>query len=391
MKKGIINGRIVLEDSVIDNGFVLFEKGTILSYGRMDDMPSLDNTELIDVEGCIVGPGFVDVHCHGGGGEWSIGNVGTVANTHLAYGTTSLLITFAYSDEINVILNGINKTLAFMSRRKHTNIAGIHMEGPYINRKYGAQSKKGKDINAEEYTSILQAGKGAILLWTLAPELTGIEPLIDELEKSGIVISVGHSEAEPKRVLELIRRGLKNSCHTTNAMPVLTFKKDGTHKPETGMAVLLDERIYAEIIPDKCGVHVHPLTIRLIEKMKGPDRIIIITDASAYAGVPSDYPLEPATVLKDGVRYYLDELAGSYMTMDKAAKNYQTHTGCSLIDLFKATSLNPARMLGIDSQVGSISPGKMANLVVAEEDIRISHVVLHGKIMTQPISEKIYL
>ena len=185
----------------------------------------------------------------------------------------------------------------------------------------------------------------------------------------------------------MIPHGLKNGCHTTNAMPVLTFKKDGTHRPETGMAILLDDRIYAEIIPDKCGVHVHPLIIQLINKLKGPDRVIIITDASAYAGVPSDYPLEPATVLKDGVRYYLDEIAGSCMTMNQAARNYREHTGCSLIDLFKAASLNPARMLGIDSQVGSIFPGKAANLIVAEEEMRISKVVLQGDIMTQPMSE----
>jgi len=383
MVKVIVNAIVITPDRLIHEGTVWIDEGRIVACGPQEQLPPPDSSTVIDAKGLYVAPGFVDVHCHGGGGYWAYRNPAEFARFHLNFGTTSILPTFSYNETEEQVMKGLRLVMQAQDGPYGCAIAGIHMEGPYINPKYGAITSPIRPVNPAEYREILALAGSRIKLWTLAPELDNQQLFMEEASRYGIVFSVGHSEAAAQTILDSVKYGLKVGCHCTNASGTTPSpsRYAGTREVGVDEAVLLSDEIYAEVIPDEEGRHVRPLMLRLILKIKGADKVIVITDAMEEAGLPGascDVNLMAKTP-HSPPQADAFMLGGSLLTMDRAVRNMKRHTGASLVDLCKMASLNPARAIGIDREAGSIEIGKRANLIVMTEDIQVQQVYLDGQ------------
>jgi N-acetylglucosamine-6-phosphate deacetylase len=373
------NGTLITANRLIPNGVVLIERGIITDFGEAGEVEVPAGLPVVDAKGTYIAPGFVDIHCHGGGGVWSWEQPRTFALAHLKHGTTAILPTFTYNETREQVQGGLQTILEAMdSREPFANaIVGIHMEGPYINKKYGAITSPIRPVDPNEYKEILRVAGDRIKVWTLAPELEGQEAFVDEAAKYQISLSVGHSEATAEQIFRFVPQGLRIGCHCTNASGTTPSpsRYGGTREVGVDEAVLVHDDIYAEVIPDAEGVHVRPLMLKLIHKAKGTDRVIIITDAMPEAGVNNGND-------SDLNWNHLGHLAGSRLTMDKAVRNMMRHAEIGLVDAFRMASLNPAKVIHMDDLMGSIERGKLANLILIDGEINIQQVILQGQLVS---------
>lgn len=384
----ILYGRVVTPYRVIERGMIVVRKDRIVYAGEREEQNLFGSVSVLEFDdpGCYIVPGFIDIHCHGGGGVWCYEDPEAFANFHLKQGTTSIFPTLHYNQSHLEIIEGLQRILSAMGHQP-SSIAGIHMEGPYINPKYGAITSPIRPVNPKEYREILALAGERIKMWTLAPELEGQRQFMEEASRYGIVFSVGHSEATPEAIFAATRLGMRLGCHLTNASGVTpnSSRYEGTREVGVHEAVLVHDDMYAEVIPDSKGIHVRPLMLRLIVKTKGADKVIIITDtvpepaSQAGCSTKSDVCLEPGNAFSP---HNCDEiLSGSFLTMDRAVHNMRTHTGLGWVDACKMASLNPARALGNDNDLGSLECGKMANLLVVTETAQVKMVMLEGNIV----------
>ncbi len=369
--------RAICADHVLPAAAILIENGLIKEIGADAEIRS-DATTIIDAQGQFLAPGFVDVHCHGDGTNRFFDDPASVSHHLLQQGTTTVLATLGYPDmqtgNIDAQLRDFRQATQSLVA---SNVAGIHMEGPYVNPKYGAQTNRGviKDPDAHEYHRWLEEFKDLIKWWTCAPELPGAIPFIETAVQNGGVVGAGHSEATPEQLKAAIDAGLQVVTHWSNATgnPIAAQYK-GTRYPGIDEAALVFDELTAEIIPDENGLHVHPLMAQLLYKAKGPERIMIITDAG-YSR--DDDPVETGKPRDVSIDAHGD-LAGSRLTMSGACRNFQRFTNCSWPELFRMAALNPARLLGLDQELGSLEPGKHANLILFDDELNVSKVCLHG-------------
>lgn len=386
--KAIVNGKIITPDRIIDNGVVIVDKDRIFESGEKEKVIIPESAEIIDAEGNYIGPGLIDIHCHGGGGYWVHQNPEAVFKAHLKHGTMGFLATIAYIVGTEETIEGIGRILKASKQKSGSICLGIHMEGPYINPKYGASSKTARRPRREEYERIFKAAEDKLKVWTLAPEIDGIDEFIDFVSEKGVIMSVGHSEVQAERLYEIVPKGLRLACHCMNAMGTSSLYTGyrGTREVGVAEAVMCNDDIYAEVIPDSMGCHVRPLMLKLLYKTKGVERIIIISDATEYSGTRQfNY------IKKDGREFVenlddvsIDEngdLAGTNLTMNYSVRNMMNHTGVGLVEAFRMGSLNPATLLGIQKDYGSIDKGKKANILITSEKIEIKKLIFEGQIL----------
>ncbi|OCT12197.1 hypothetical protein A8709_30600 [Paenibacillus pectinilyticus] len=373
------NGTIITANRLIPGGVVVIENGFITHVGEAGEVQIPSGSTVVDAKGAYIAPGFVDIHCHGGGGVWSWEHPHTFALAHLKHGTTAILPTFTYNESREQVRDGLKTIVEEMDSGKPfvEAIVGIHMEGPYINKKYGAITSPIRPVDPTEYEEILRVAGDRIRVWTLAPELEGQEAFVNAAAKYQISLSVGHSEATAEEIFRFVPQGLRIGCHCTNASGTTPSpsRYGGTREVGVDEAVLVHDDIYAEVIPDSEGVHVRPLMLKLIHKTKGTDRVIIITDAMPEAGVNNGQG-------SDLNWNHLGHLAGSRLTMDRAVHNMMRHAEVGLVDAFRMASLNPAKVIHMEDRMGSIAQGKLANLLIIDEEINIQGVILQGQIVS---------
>lgn len=369
--------RAICADHVLPDATVTIEDGLITAIGADAEIRSAAST-TIDAQGQYLAPGFVDVHCHGDGTNRFFDDPATVSRNLLLQGTTSVLATLGYSDmkpgHVEAQLKAFRETAQSLNV---SNIAGIHMEGPYVNPQYGAQTHRGliKDPDASEYLAWLDTFGDLIKWWTCAPELPGAIPFIKAVVQHGGVVGAGHSEATVEQMHAVIQAGVSVITHWTNATGNPTAARyRGTRYPGIDEVALVSDELTAEIIPDQHGLHVHPIMAQLLYKAKGPERILIITDA-AYGR--DDDPVNPGESRDVSIDVNGD-LAGSLLTMAGACRNFRRFTNCSWPELFRMAALNPAALLGLDQEIGSLEPGKRANLILFDRDLNVSQVCLQG-------------
>jgi N-acetylglucosamine-6-phosphate deacetylase len=329
----------------------------------------------------LIGPGFVDPHCHGDGLTRFFDDPDSVVNTLLRSGTTSVLATLGYPDMVKDGIDGqLRHFTAGLNSIAREVVLGVHLEGPYINRKYGAQTTRGviKGFDSTEYLALLRAPHLNIRWWTCAPELAGSGLFTNQATHHGVVVAAGHTEATPEQILAGIEQGLRVITHWTNATGNLSVPAfAGTRSPGIDETALVCDALKVEIIPDKNGCHVHPLMVKLLYRARGAEGILIITDAGYRR---DDLPVAEKTAMDvsidgDG------NLAGSRLGMSQAAKNFWKFTDCSLPELFQMAALNTARLLRMEHLFGSIELGKRGNLVILDERINVVMTFLHGRLV----------
>jgi N-acetylglucosamine-6-phosphate deacetylase len=372
----LYNVRIVTPEGILENGWIKLTEGRIEALGNGASVPSGD-LETIDGDGGWVLPGFIDVHVHGGAGHdfMDANDEGLVEITkfHASHGTTSILATSltASRDELTDIIARVSRFMA--GPMPYAQVLGVHLEGPFVSEQWkGAQNPDyilpPQPEWLEEWVRLYP---GVIRIQTLAPETEGAFDYIERLSKHGIVPACGHTDATYDQIIAAADRGLRHAVHTFNAMRPYHHREPGT----VG-AVLTDDRIFTEVIAD--GHHVHAAGIQLLCRAKGAERVILVTDAMAAAGMPDgDYQLgELPVTMECGIARLTKSgnLAGSTLTMIAALRHMVREIGVSIVDASRMASGNPARQLGIDHITGTLEVGKRADVLLLDDQLEIKQV-----------------
>ena len=374
----ITNATLVMRDHFIPDALIVVENGKIREFGEMRKLSIPKDCEVVDAGGLYVGPGFVDIHTHSDGKVFFQDEPEVASLHHLNHGTTTLLPALYFSMDTEGYVNAIATIRKVMKKPECANIGGLYMEGPYLNPKFGCDRESNPwkgPVDSARYMPIIEAAKDLVKVWALAPERENIlQFVLDAKEKTPTVaFSVAHSEASPQQIEALMPYGLKIGTHHTNATG------DRPMYPEcrgvcVDEAVNYNRDIYAELICDSRGIHVDPYMLRLVRRIKGDDRIILISDAYACDGpIPAGYDDV------DDINFdHAGEIAGSKMTLDISCRNMIKHTGASLVDVFKFASYNPSRAVGFYDR-GEIAEGKRADLVVVDYKMDVKKVFIEGK------------
>ena len=369
-----------MRDHFIPDGILLIEDGRIVDFGEMRKLPTPEGAEVIDAEGLYVGPGFVDIHTHSDGYVFFQDEPERASLHHLHHGTTSLLPALYFSMNTEQYVEAIAKLREAMKKPECKNIAGLYMEGPYLNPKFGCDKTNNPwqgAVDAAKHGPVIDAAYDLARVWALAPERENIEGFVkDVLAKNPkAVFSVAHSEAEPYQIEALMPYGLKIGTHHLNATGTLQ-KYPECRTPCVDETVYYNREIYAELICDSRGIHVDPYLLRLTRRIKGDDRIILISDAYACDGpIPEGYDDV------DDINFdHTGEIAGSKMTLDISCRNMIKHTGASVCDVFRFASYNPSRAVGLLDR-GEIAKGKRADLILVDYKMKVHKVILEGEVV----------
>ena len=378
MKKALINTNIVMPEYVIREGVIIIEDGRIIDFGRK--LPT-NNIPTVDLDGAYTGPGLIDIHTHADGVDsFFYEDPISAAKTVLSHGVTDVLPAVYFNMNAEELISAIGKIRAAMESGEANNIIGIYMEAPYLNPKYGCNKENNPwvlPVDPERYMPVVEAAYDIAKVWCLAPEREGIERFCRDVKAKNpsAVFSVAHSEAEPKDIEKLLKYGLKCATHSTNATGTIV-KYPECRGVCVDEAVFYNDSIYTELICDKMGIHVDPYMLRLVKKIKGDDRIILISDSFIEHGPVPDEGCYDGV---DDINFdSTGEIAGTKLTLDLACRNMMMNTGSSLCQVFKYASTNPARMLSLGDR-GEIAVGNVANLLVVDAEFNIKKVVLGGE------------
>lgn len=351
------NAKLILEDG-IQEGSLCVEDGKI---AWISGAPQEDG---IDLGGLYLAPGFVDIHNHGSAEYWHFDRPAEAAAWHLQEGTTSLLCSMWRNAGVDSFEKAVAKVKAAMG--PGSNIRGVHMEAPYVDADYGSDGGETWEIDREEYLRLM--GTGIIRQWTFDPLLPGAEAFAQTAQKNNIKLSVCYSKASPDQLREYLKYGLRLGGHILcgTGEPATMFA--GTREPGSDQFVLTEDKMVAEVIADSLGGHVRPTYLKLIYKCKGADRIALVSDCCADGETMGS----DVNVI-DGVLY------GSQLTLSVAIRNMRKHTGADICDLMKMVTSTPAKAVGLYRDRGSIEPGKVADLVVLDEELNVKAVLLEGR------------
>ncbi|MFJ8004438.1 N-acetylglucosamine-6-phosphate deacetylase [Streptomyces fagopyri] len=374
--KVLSGARVVLPTGVVDGGRVIVD-GTRIAGSAADDAPTTD------LSGHWLVPGFVDLHNHGGGGaSFTSGTVEEVlrgVHTHRLHGTTTVVASTVTGD-----MDGLAQRAGLLSElAEQGDIAGIHFEGPFISpcRKGAHSEELLRDPDPAEVRKLIDAARGRARMVTLATELPGGLDSVRLLAEHGVIAAIGHTDATYEQTVEAIDAGATVATHLFNAMPPLGHRTPG---PIT--ALLEDERITVELIND--GTHLHPAALQLAFHHAGADRVAFITDAMDAAGFGDGrYLLGPLEVeVSEGVARLVEggSIAGSTLTLDRAFQRAVTVDRLPVEAVVAALSANPAKLLGAYDRVGSLEPGKDADLVVLDAEFALKGVMRKGQWVVDP-------
>ncbi|PRH76212.1 N-acetylglucosamine-6-phosphate deacetylase [Streptomyces solincola] len=376
--KVLAGARVVLPTGTVENGRVVVEGSRIA-----DRLPDGAAVHQHDLPGHWVVPGFVDLHNHGGGGaSFTSGTLEEVlrgVHTHRLHGTTTLVAS-TVTGELDFLAHRAGE-LAELAEQG--DLAGVHFEGPFISpcRKGAHSEQLLRYPDPAEVRKLVDAARGHARMVTLATELPGGLDSVRMLAELGVIAAVGHTDATYEQTREAIDAGATVATHLFNAMPAL-----GHRAPGPIAALLEDERVTVELIND--GVHLHPAALELAFHRAGADRVAFITDAMDAAGFGDGrYRLGPLEVeVRDGVARLAEggSIAGSTLTLDTAFRRAVTVDGLPVESVVRAVSANPARLLGMDDRIGSLEPGKDADLVVLDADFTLVGVMRKGEWVVAP-------
>ena len=377
--KRIKSDKIILEDRILD-GYLYFEDGIITDV-TVEERPA---DEVFDMTGYYVSPGFIDIHTHGGGGyrfEGSTEEIINGCNFHLKHGTTAICPTVSAAPFASMEASARNIKAAMADPRVKGTVLGVHMEGPYLSAKQaGAQCPTHITPPVEEdYLPFIRENADVISRWTYAPENDTDERFVKTLQEYGIIPSAGHTDAIYGDLLRAYEHGCALVTHLYSCTSTVTRDHGFRRLGVIETAYLMDD-MFVEIICD--GKHLPPELIRLIHKIKGADRIALVTDSLALAGTEQTHGFMQDTefIIEDGVCKLMDRsaFAGSIATADRLVRVAVKEAGISLPDAVKMMTLTPARIMGLTGK-GRLAAGMDADLAVFDENIQIKSVFARGE------------
>ncbi len=360
----LAHGRILSGAAFIDGQAVLVENGRITAIVPMAEIPA--GTAVQDLDGQMLVPGFIDTQVNGGGGVLfndspTVDAIAAIGAAHRAFGTIGFLPTLI-SDNLDVVRRGVAAVDAAIAAGV-PGVLGIHIEGPFLNadRKGIHDEKKIRSLDEEGFAAVTGLKRGRTLV-TLAPERT-TPAMIRRLADAGVIVSAGHTNASCAQLQSALDQGLTGFTHLFNAMSPLKSREPGA----TG-AALDDGRAWCGIIAD--GRHVDPVTLRVALRCKGPERLMLVTDAMPSVGMADKHFMlqgQPVHVV-DGVCVGADgTLAGSDLDMAQAVWNAAKMMGVPLETAIGMASTSPANFLGLGARTGTIAPGLSADMLLLND------------------------
>lgn len=372
-------------DGVVDGGWLALEGSHITAVGSSSTVVPDEGGDEVDLDGRWVLPGFVDLHVHGGGGHSVVGGdpddvAGAVA-FHQAHGTTRTLVSLVTAP-VDRMVAALGRIADAVEAGDLPTVAGVHLEGPFLARVCcGAQDPAAMvDPDRQVADALLAAGRGTVRVVTVAPERPGGLDLVRHLVERGLVVALGHSDADTEVAQAAVAAGARLATHLGNAMRPLHHRDPGV----LGVSLASPE-VVCELIVD--GVHLHPAMVRLAAEAKGPDGLALVTDAIAAAGTAEGRHRLGSTEVEvvAGVARVVGSgaLAGSTLTLDAALRG-AIGCGWSIEAASRAASLVPARVLGLDTETGSIESGQAADLVVLDRVLTVEAVIIRGRVAHDP-------
>ena len=380
----ISGGKVILREGVFENLNVYFEDGLICAV-TSENLPF--DTE-IDAKGRYVSPGFVEIHSHGAGGaDFLDGTVEaflTASEMHAKYGVTTLVPT-ATSSEFEGTL-ALDRLLDEANEKNENgaDMPGLHLEGPYFayNQRGAQDPRYLRNPAPEEYMRVIDECKH-VLRWSAAPELPGALGMGEALKERGILAAIGHTDAEWDDVKAAFEAGYTHVTHLYSGMNGVHRKNAFRYIGVVEAAYLIDD-MTVEIIAD--GKHLPAELLKLIYKIKGEDRIALITDSMRGAGMPDgpsilgkyDNGLE--CIIEDGVAKMPDRqaFAGSVATYDRLVRNMLNMAELPIEKVIVMAAETPARIMNFKDR-GALKSGLRADIVLFDENVNVSHVIVGGR------------
>jgi len=374
MRTALINGRVLLPSGLRDDVCVVIGDGEIKSVSSA----APEDARRVDLGGRLLVPGFIDTQVNGGGGllfndDPSVETIRVIAETHRRYGTTGLLPTLI-SDDLSVVERGI-RAIDEAIDTGVPGVLGIHIEGPFLSvTRRGIHSESKIQPLKDDYLDLLTSAKHGKTLVTLAPECASPDQ-VAHLVSHGVIVAAGHSDAPYETVRAAINRGLTGFTHLFNAMSQLANRAPGM----VG-AALEDDSTFAGIIAD--GHHLHPATLRVAVRAKGPHRLMLVTDAMPSVG--SDAPsfvLQGREIWRDGDTLHGADgvLAGSTLTMAGAVRGMMEQGRVPLATAVQMAAATPAAFLGLGDRIGALAAGMRADLVLLDDDFTVRETWIGGQ------------
>jgi N-acetylglucosamine-6-phosphate deacetylase len=395
MKKiKIYNGKIITPYRIIEGTVVV--TGNVITDVVEGDIDVAD-AEAIDAQGRYVSPGFIDIHVHGGGGhDFMDGTEDAflkIAETHARFGTTGLMPT-TLTSEVEELYHTLDLyKQADKNNSKGAQFLGMHLEGPYFSvAQRGAQDPRYiRNPDPKEYMEIL-ARSNDIKRWSAAPELDGAIEFANTLRERNILVAMAHTDAIYEEALVAFEAGYTLATHFYSCMSGVSRRNCFRYAGVIETAYLIDE-MDVEIIAD--GIHLPAPLLKLIYKIKGPDRIALITDSMRAAGMPEGDSILGSkhnglkVIVEDGVAKLPDRtsFAGSVATCDRLVRNMISLAEVPLTEAVKMAAQTPANILGLGSSKGSLIKGKDADIVIFDKDIQIYTTMVGGRIIYNKVAD----
>lgn len=377
----IYNGKVLVPGGRwVNNGSVIIKDTEIVEVlGHSRIMEGVDKS--YNAGGGYIMPGGIDIHVHGGGGrdfmEATEEAFVTAVEAHRLNGTTSMFPTLS-SSPVELIREAAT-VCERLAADPMSGVLGLHLEGPYVSsRMAGAQMPEIIRIPSPmEYVALVEDFP-CIRRWDAAPELPGADDFARYITGRGLVAALAHTEANYNDVRKAYESGYTLATHFYNAMT--TSHKNGVYKHEgTVESVYLMDGIDVEVIAD--GIHVPPIMLKLVHKLKGVEHTCLITDALACSASNSTTAFDPRVIIDNGVCKLRDgsAIAGSIATMDRLIRTAVKEAGLPMEDVARMVSETPAKIMGVYDRKGSICKHKDADIIVMDKDLNLTHVVAMGR------------
>lgn len=376
----IINGEILTPQGWLKDGSVLISDGKILEVTNSD--LAVIGAKVIDAKGMYIVPGYVSMHSHGGGGhdftEATPEAFQAATEAHLKHGATTIFPTLS-SSSFDTLRQAV-ETCEQLMAAGNGQIQGLHIEGPYLNRKMAGKQWEDclKDPDPNEYLPLLDSTT-CIKRWDISPELPGAHEFAHETTARGILTAITHTEAEYDEIKAAYQAGFTHAAHFYNAMP--GFHKRREYKYEgTVESVYLTDPMTVEVIAD--GIHLPATILKLVYKVKGVEKTCLVTDALKYAAYDGEVD-DPRYIIENGVCKLADHssLAGSIATMDKLVQIMAFKANIPVADAIRMASETPANIIGIGDRKGTLQRGKDADILILDKKLNVRCVFSQGNMV----------